>query len=98
MKNIITYYKTYGRIVLQKHVDANHFIIVIFFEIEINDEAIRTIEKQQPKKGQMFQQVQYLFLLLWMSKGAHDIFALVIKKLGCDWQPKQVTIGLFNAT
>ncbi len=35
---------------------------------------------------------------LWMSKGAHDIFALVIKKLGCDWQPKQVTIGLFNTT
>jgi hypothetical protein len=35
---------------------------------------------------------------LWMSKGAHDIFALVIKNLGCDWQPKQVTIGLFNTT
>jgi hypothetical protein len=22
---------------------------------------------------------------LWMSKGAHDVFALVIKKLGFDW-------------
>jgi hypothetical protein len=33
-----------------------------------------------------------------MSKGAHDIFALVIKKLGCNWQPKQVTIDLFETT
>ncbi len=35
---------------------------------------------------------------LWMSKGAHDIFALIIIFLGCDWQPKQVTISLFEAT
>jgi hypothetical protein len=34
---------------------------------------------------------------LWMSKGVHDIFALIIKKLGFDWQPKQVTIGFFEA-
>ncbi len=34
---------------------------------------------------------------VWMSKGAHDIFALVIKKLGSDQQLKQVTIGLFEA-
>ncbi len=34
---------------------------------------------------------------LWMSKGVHDIFALVIKILGSDWQPKQITIGLFEA-
>jgi hypothetical protein len=34
---------------------------------------------------------------LWMSKGAHDIFVLVINFLGFDWQPKQVTIGLFEA-
>ncbi len=27
---------------------------------------------------------------LWMSKGAHDIFALVMNFLGFDWQPKQV--------
>jgi hypothetical protein len=33
---------------------------------------------------------------LWISKGAHDIFALVINFLGCDWQPKHVTIGLFG--
>jgi hypothetical protein len=25
---------------------------------------------------------------LWMSKGAHDIFALVINFLGSNWQPK----------
>jgi hypothetical protein len=35
---------------------------------------------------------------LWMSKGVHDIVALIIiKKLGFDWQPKQVTIGFFEA-
>jgi hypothetical protein len=33
-----------------------------------------------------------------MFKGVHDIFALVINFLGFDWQPKQVTIGLFEAT
>ncbi len=32
-----------------------------------------------------------------MSKGAHDIFDLVINFLGFDWQPKQITIGLFEA-
>ncbi len=35
---------------------------------------------------------------LWMSKGAQDIFAFVINFLGFDWQPKQITIGLFEAT
>jgi hypothetical protein len=32
-----------------------------------------------------------------MSKGAYDIFALVINFLGTDWQPKHITIGLFEA-
>ncbi len=31
-----------------------------------------------------------------MSKGMHDIFALVIKFLGVDWQPKHVTFGFFE--
>jgi hypothetical protein len=35
---------------------------------------------------------------LWMSKGAHDVFALVIIFLGFDWKPKQVTLGLFETT
>ncbi len=35
---------------------------------------------------------------LWMSKGAHDIFALVMNFLGSNWQPKQVIICLFKAT
>ncbi len=30
-------------------------------------------------------------------QGVHDIFALVINFLGFDWQPKQLTIGLFEA-
>ncbi len=33
---------------------------------------------------------------LWVSKGANDIFVIVIKNLGFDWQPKQITIGLFE--
>jgi hypothetical protein len=34
---------------------------------------------------------------LWMSKGTYDIFALVIKFLNENWQPKKVTINLFEA-
>jgi hypothetical protein len=35
---------------------------------------------------------------LWMSKGVYDVFALVINFLGNDWQPKHITIGLFETT
>jgi hypothetical protein len=34
---------------------------------------------------------------LWMSKETYDIFALVINFLGIDWQPKHITIRLFEA-
>jgi hypothetical protein len=34
---------------------------------------------------------------LWMSKGAHDVFVLVISFLGFNWKPKPVTLGLFEA-
>ncbi len=34
---------------------------------------------------------------LWMSKGAHDTFVLVINFLESNWQPKQITIGLSEA-
>ncbi len=33
---------------------------------------------------------------LWMSKGAHDVFALVIFFLKLNWKPKQVIISLFE--
>jgi hypothetical protein len=33
-----------------------------------------------------------------MSKGTIDVFTLVINFLSSDWQPKHVTIGLFEAT
>ncbi len=33
-----------------------------------------------------------------MSKGAYDVFALVINFLNNDWQPKHVTIGLLEMT
>jgi hypothetical protein len=32
-----------------------------------------------------------------MSKGAFDIFSFVINFLTCDWEPKHVTISLFEA-
>ncbi len=35
---------------------------------------------------------------LWMSKGAHDVFALVVNFLGSNWQSKHITIGFFEAT
>jgi hypothetical protein len=33
---------------------------------------------------------------LWMSKGAHDVFVLVINFLGLDWKPYYVLLGLFE--
>jgi len=33
---------------------------------------------------------------LWMSKGANDIFALIINFLIIDWKLKHVTLGLFE--
>jgi hypothetical protein len=32
-----------------------------------------------------------------MSKGAHDVFVLVIMFLGFDWKPKHVILGSFEA-
>jgi hypothetical protein len=32
-----------------------------------------------------------------MSKGAHDVFILVIYFLGSNWKPKHVTLGFFEA-
>jgi len=52
IKGLITYYKTYGIIALKKHVDADHFIIVKKIEKEINNEPIRTVERQPTKKWQ----------------------------------------------
>jgi hypothetical protein len=35
---------------------------------------------------------------LWMYKGAHDVFTLVIIFWGFDLKPKHVTLSLFEAT
>ncbi len=35
---------------------------------------------------------------MWMSNARHDIFALVINFLGNDWQPKHITLGIFEPT
>jgi hypothetical protein len=45
--------------------------------------------------------INYIFTTsfdLWIFKGIHDIFAIVINFLGFDWYPKHVTIGLFEIT
>jgi hypothetical protein len=34
---------------------------------------------------------------LWMSKGAHNVFALVISFLNEGWHPQHITIELFEA-
>jgi len=35
---------------------------------------------------------------LWICKGTHDFFPLVIKFWKVDYQPKPIVIGLFEAT
>jgi len=33
---------------------------------------------------------------LWMFKGAHDIFVVIVNLISSDWEAKRVTIGLFE--
>jgi hypothetical protein len=35
---------------------------------------------------------------LWIFHATHDVFALVINFFKRDWKPKQITIGLFEAS
>jgi hypothetical protein len=35
---------------------------------------------------------------LWISKAKHDILTLVINFLGNDWQPRHITLCLFEPT
>jgi hypothetical protein len=34
---------------------------------------------------------------LWMSKGARNIFVVIVNFLSTNWEPKHITIGLFDA-
>jgi hypothetical protein len=49
-KGLITYYKTYGIIVLKKHVSAYHSIIAINFRKEINNEITKNCCKTTYKE------------------------------------------------
>jgi hypothetical protein len=49
-KDLVTYYKTYAIIVLKKHVNVDHSIIAKKFEKEINNEIIKSVERQLAKK------------------------------------------------
>lgn len=35
---------------------------------------------------------------IWMSKGMHDIFVVVVSFISNNWEAKHVTIGLFEMT
>ncbi len=35
---------------------------------------------------------------LWMSRGTHDMFVVIVNFLFSKWKSKHVTIGLFEAT
>jgi hypothetical protein len=35
---------------------------------------------------------------LWVFIGAYDVFVVVVNFLFCNWEPKHVTIGLFETT
>jgi hypothetical protein len=50
IKDLKTYYKTYGIIALKKHVDAYHFIIAKNIEEEIDNGIIESVERQLAKK------------------------------------------------
>jgi len=54
-KGLITNYITYNIIILKKHLDADHSIIVKIFEEEINNETIGMLEDNLQRKGQIFQ-------------------------------------------
>jgi hypothetical protein len=32
-----------------------------------------------------------------MSKGAHDVFVIIVDFMSTAWEPKHITIGLFEA-
>jgi hypothetical protein len=38
----------------------------------------------------------FLHLILWMLKGLHDIFVVVVNFISNDWEAKHVTIGLYK--
>jgi len=63
-KRLIIYYKNYGIIVVKKHLNANHCIIVKKFEEEINNEIIWNVEKQPTKKRpNVWTNAIFIFLL-----------------------------------
>jgi hypothetical protein len=49
-KGLLTYYKTSGMTYLQKHLNANHFVIYKRFQKEINNQRKENVEKQFAKK------------------------------------------------
>jgi hypothetical protein len=35
---------------------------------------------------------------MWMFKGAHDVFVMVVNFFSTNWESKHVMIGLFEAS
>jgi hypothetical protein len=72
------------------------FPFQIFF---LNDVLLSFVEKTKQKYVLLLLD-NYIIIIasfeVWMSKGARDIFALVVNISRVDSQPKHVPIGLFE--
>jgi hypothetical protein len=71
------------------------------FQKEISYDILHNLVEKTKEVYVLPKLIDYIYVriifYLWMSKGAHDIFVLVIIFLGSHWQPKYVIIGLFEA-
>jgi hypothetical protein len=76
--------------------------VVFFFRKQFSQETLPNLVEKTKEVYVLPKLTNCIFAItsfdIWMSKGAHDIFVLVINLLGSDWQPKQVTINLFEVT
>jgi hypothetical protein len=75
----------------------------VFLSKNIFSQNILPTLVQKTKKGyalpKLFQCVSATANFdLWMSKGAYDIFSLVVNFLDGNWKPRKVTIDLFETT
>ncbi len=63
-RGLITYYKTYGIIALNKHVDANHYVIAKKFQKEINNEITKKLKKICKKKTKCPSKCNFFFVVV----------------------------------
>jgi hypothetical protein len=65
------------------------------------DEGLPMLENTTMTKYAQHALVECLLAIcafdLWMSKGARNIFVMIVNFLSTNWEPKHITIGLFDA-